>query len=93
MKAYQNGRPAMLLETEDEEPYIVASTNGTSIGSYIFIKDDSENQDILNTLIEYQAVYPDFNFVTGFAEVTTCKLCEELYQEYKRYMSLQKGSK
>ena len=59
---YSNGRPALeLLTAEDNYPYAVATVNLPDVvlgQNELLVKDYSENEGMLNFLVENSIVYP-----------------------------------
>ena len=84
MAKYQNGNNAMQLLSEEGEPYAVASVNiPTALGKEeICIKNYSENEGILELLIEDDIVEEPHGFYTsGHVEIPVCRLNDKYIPE------------
>lgn len=79
---YPNGRPALeLIDASDNIPYTVASVNLPDVlldENEILIKDYSENEGILDFLVQNKIVYPTERGVqSGFVWIPVCILRPE----------------
>jgi len=76
---YQNNQPALVIYHEDDV-LLKASVNMPELSlppGYIFIKNWSENEGILEALIENQVIEPPKCYIpSGFVNVYVCKLIE-----------------
>lgn len=88
-KSYSNGRVALLIMNVDNgQRVMTATTNipdfrfqGLDDGTHVLIKDWSENEGILDSLIENEIVeYTGGLVATGFSEAKLCKLLESKKQ-------------
>lgn len=77
-KRYGNGRMALQLFTLDLEPYAMATVNLPEIAmapTEIAVKDYSENEGMLQFLIDNNIVEPPHRFASsGFVVVPICSL-------------------
>lgn len=76
---YLDGRVGIdLIEVKTGEPYLCATTNIMDAKleeGFVFIKDYSENEGILNLLIKENVVEKPLRYVkTGMVEIPVCKL-------------------
>ena len=79
---YANGRTRIcLLDSIDNEPYAVATTNLPDVlllDNEVIVKDYSENEGMLEFLTTNNIVVPTNNWVsTGFVDVQVCTLNPE----------------
>jgi hypothetical protein len=79
---YANGRTRInLVDDSDNEPYATATTNLPEVlllDNEVFIKDYSENQGMLDFLVNNNIVFPTDKWATtGFVEVQVCTLNPE----------------
>ena len=78
-QTYSNGKPVIdFYETETGEPYLTATTNidGLNLAQdEILIKDYSENEGVLDFLIQNKIVEPTGKYVeSGWVKIPICKL-------------------
>ena len=75
---YSNGRTAIELVEKNGEPMAVASVNLPSDhleSDEVAIKNYSENQGVLDALVDAQIVSQPVRFIaSGFIQVPVCKL-------------------
>ncbi len=78
---YHNGATALeLIDAEDGQPIAMASVNVAGHSEHLdsdemFIKDWSENEGMLDTLIKAGVVSPTiFSVPTGFVSAELCKI-------------------
>jgi len=91
IQKYSNGQPALVIY-QDGEVLLKASVNVQNYippKGFICIKNWSENEGILESLIENQVIDPPQVFIpSGFVEVPVCKLKGAYNEEQKEYSSL-----
>lgn len=79
-KEYANGYPALVLTDEYGSPLMTASVNLVAYDEYpaeghVFIKDWSENEGILHSLIEQGVISGPVRIVqAGFTHAHECKV-------------------
>ena len=93
IRQYDNKRIAIeLLALKDKTPFAVASVNLPDFEiekNMVFIKDYSENDGMLRTLVEADIVKDTGETApSGFVDVPLCILNEKIYKEYLNHNSL-----
>ena len=81
-KYANTGNTAIVLKSLDDEPMYTATVNITGYPldkDECFIKDYSENEGVLNTLIHAGIIKEtDIRIKQGFVELTVCKILKGL---------------
>ena len=93
VREYDNKRIAIeLLDMNDKSPFAVASVNLPDfvIGKdMVFIKDYSENEGMLRTLVEADIVQDTGETApSGYVDVPLCVLNEKIFKEYLNHNTL-----
>lgn len=78
---YENGRSALVIYQNDEVLCKATVNMPETIipDGYVCIKDWSENEGVLNSLIIAGVIYPpEYSMPSGFVYVDVCKLKEQI---------------